>query len=146
MLISAAHRGLSVSAQTRLDRAVGAWIQRLQVVLINERHPALDGLDGEAREAFLANVAWHEWGHALSVVRCSREDRAAGQRLLDLAPEGVRQSIRRAGYAARDYTHEVIAETYALLMARRIRGHQDQPEWLNDEIYSLVRGVTGWSQ
>jgi hypothetical protein len=58
MLISAGHKGLSVSAQTRLDRAVGAWVQPLQVVLINERYPALDGLDSKAIEAFLANVAW----------------------------------------------------------------------------------------
>jgi hypothetical protein len=59
----------------------------------------------------LAHLAWHEWAHALSVERCSREDLAAGTRLLELAPPGVREVIRDAGYGSGDYTHEVIAET-----------------------------------
>jgi hypothetical protein len=93
----------------------------------------------------LARTAWHEWRHALSVARCSRDDVAAGTRLLGLAPAGIREGIRRAGYGSTDYTHELVAEIYALLMARRQRKASGRPPWLSDEIYSLVKRVTGWS-
>jgi len=93
----------------------------------------------------LARIAWHEWGHALSIARCSEEHVAAGVRLLQLAPDGIRNSIRSAGYGERQYTHEVIAETYALMMLRRLAGGSGQPSWLNDEIYELLTETTGWS-
>lgn len=89
-------------------------------------------------------TAWHEWGHALSVVRCSEEDRAAGRKLLDLAPTGLQESIRQAGYRSADYTHELVAETYALLLARRRRGATGRPSWLDGEIYNLVKRATDW--
>lgn len=91
-------------------------------------------------------MAWHEWAHALGVVRATADDVTAGLRPLDLAPYGVREGIRRAGYRRREYTGELIAETYALLMARRRRGETGQPPWLDDAIYELVRRVCGWSQ
>ncbi len=70
---------------------------------------------------------------------------AAGGRLLDLAPDGIREGIRGASYRSNDYTHELVAETYALLMARRRRKASGRPPWLDDEIYNLVKRVTGWS-
>jgi hypothetical protein len=98
----------------------------------------LGGLDASSREAFLAGVAWHEWGHALSVARCSQEDIADGSRLLGLAPAGIRESIRTADYRKSQYTHELIAEIYALLMARRLRGVYGQPLWLHHELQQLI--------
>lgn len=93
----------------------------------------------------MSRTAWHEWGHALGMARCSLEDVAAGDRLLDIAPRGVREGIRSSGYRATEYTHELVAETYALLMARRHRKRLGKPPWLDDEIYSLMKRVTGWS-
>jgi hypothetical protein len=92
----------------------------------------------------VAHIAWHEWGHALSLARCSPDDVAAGDKLLASAPEGISEGIRSAGYGAKNYMHEVVAETYALMMARRIRGHRDKPTWLDDKIYNLLKRVTGW--
>lgn len=117
----------------------------LRLLLIHGAHPKLAGLSPVSREQVIARLAWHEWGHALSVERCSPDDVANGSRLLALAPAGVREIIRTAGYRARDYTHEVIAETYALLMARRLREGSEQPPWLDDEIYKLLERVTEWS-
>ena len=77
--------------------------------------------------------------------RCTPEDVAAGSRLLAVAPLGVREGIRTAGYRAKDYTHEIVAETYALLMARRLRAGGEQPEWLDDQIYNLLTRVTEWT-
>lgn len=144
MLRSAGEKGLTPSKQASLDKALGAWIPELGTVLINAAHPALITLDSETYEAFIRRIAWHEWGHALSLARCSREDIAAGDRLLQLAPKGVREIIRDAGYRSKDYTHEIVAETYALMMARLVQGHTDKPRWLHNEIYNLLRRVTGW--
>jgi hypothetical protein len=97
-------------------------------------------------ERFVARLAWHEWGHALSVTRCSSDDVSAGSRLLEKCPPGVREDIRSAGYLPRSYTHEVIAEMYALLMERRVRGKSGQPPWLDNEIYKLLQRVTEWKR
>lgn len=142
---SAGYAGLTRAAKERLNPALGVWIQDLRIVVINATHPKLVGLDATAAEQFVAHLAWHEWGHALSIVRCSQQDIAAGRRLLKLSPAGVRESIRTAGYGPKSYTHEVIAETYALLMTRRLRGVSGQPPWLDDEIYNLMKRVTEWS-
>jgi hypothetical protein len=144
-LRSAGQRGLSATAQRRLDLALGVWLQGLRIILLDVGHPKLAGLDQATYEAFIMRTAWHDWGHALSVVRCSREDMADGRKLLDLAPTGVRESIRRAGYRSPDYTHELVAETYALLVARRRRGVAGRPSWLDSEIYDLLKRVTDWS-
>ncbi len=145
MLRSAGRPSLAPSTRAGLEVALGTWIPELRVLLINAGHPALAGLAPVAYEAFVANIAWHEWGHALSLARCSREDIAAGGRLLAQAPTGVRENIRGAGYRSQEYTHEIVAETYALMMARRVRGHRDKPIWLHDEIYKLLTRVTDWN-
>ena len=144
MLRSAGKQGLTPSKLASLDRALGAWIPELGTVLINAAHPALTTLDSVTYNAFIARIAWHEWGHALSLARCSREDIAAGGRLLEQAPEGIRKIIRDAGYGSKDYTHEIIAEAYALMMARLVQGRRDKPIWLHNEIYNLLTRVTGW--
>lgn len=115
-------------------------------MLINEAHPKLAGLDDPTREQFLSRLAWHEWAHALSIERCSHDDVDAGKRLLELAPPGIRDGIRAAGYRPSEYTHELIAEIYAVLMSRRLRRQGGRPEWLDDQIYNLVARVTGWSE
>jgi hypothetical protein len=144
-LRSAGSGSLGSTQRRELDRALGVWVRELRVVLINGAHPQLDGLDDQSLEAFLSHIAWHEWAHALSVVRCSADDVAAGKRLLALAPDGIRDRIRLGRYARKDLTHELVAESYALLMVRRLAGRGGRPSWLHEEIYDLVARVTGWS-
>jgi len=144
-LRSAGHPPLPDATRRELDDALGVWIPKLRIVLVDVGHPRLTDLDEKSREAFIAHIAWHEWGHALSVARCTPEDVSAGERLLDLAPAGVRDVIRAAAYRPRHYTHELVAETYALLIARRRRQASGRPPWLHDEIYKLMRRATGWS-
>ncbi len=67
-------------------------------------------------------------------------------RLLELAPEGVREIIRAARYRPREYTHEVVVEIYAMLIGRRHRDLVGRPEWLNDELYTLVMRVIEWTE
>lgn len=144
-LSSAGHPSLDPLAVEDLDRALGVWVPDLRIVLIDAGHEKLAGLDESTYEAFIARIAWHEWGHALGIVRCSTDDIAAGERLLELAPLGIREVIRRAGYRRSEYTHELVAEVYALLIARHRRGGVGKPSWLNEEIYELVKRVTGWA-
>jgi ureidoglycolate hydrolase len=69
------------------------------------------------------------------------------------SPTAQQPSITRTQYLSLDpnirhlETHPIadhavppqIAETYALLMARRIRGHRGKPAWLDEKIYNLYR-------
>jgi hypothetical protein len=146
LLRSAGCPGLRASNVLALHDAAGVWIAELRLVVINAAHHALENLDDASYEAMLARIAWHEWAHALSVVRATRDDVADGERLLALAPDGVAHVIRRGGYRRVEYTHELVAEIYALLMSRRRRGQRGQPGWLDNEIYDLVRRVSGWSE
>jgi hypothetical protein len=57
------------------------------------------------------------------------------------APEGIRERIRRGNYPRREHIHELIAETYALLMRERIEGRPGQPPWLPTEIYQLITRI-----
>lgn len=146
LLQTAGYAPLDRRARRGLDAAAGVWIAELRLVVINAAHRALANLDERTYEAMLARVAWHEWAHALSIVRATHDDISAGERLLARAPAGVVDFVRRGGYRRSDYTHELVAEIYALLMSRRRRGQTGQPAWLDDEIYELVRRVSGWSE
>lgn len=146
LLLSAGRGSLPKEEIARANDALALWVQELRVVLINGRHPAFDGLDRPTLTYDLSRVAWHEWGHALSIDRAGEEDIAAGQRYVALLPEGLAKLVRQAGYRRREYTHEVVAEIYAILMIWRRQGKTRRPPWLHLEVYELVRRVAGWNQ
>ncbi len=146
LLFSAGYASLSRNERLALDRAVGVWVQQLRVVVVDVGHGALSDLDDSSFEAMVARIAWHEWGHALGIVRTTAAEVRAGTYLLSLAPEGVQQNIRASGYREIEYTHELVAELYALLMSRRRRGQTGRPPWLDERLYELVGRVCGWSE
>ena len=146
LLRSAGHSLMTPADRCGLEHAVGVWIEQLRIVLVDAGHPALSDVDDPTFEMMLARIAWHEWGHALSVVRAESADIADGGRLLDIAPQGVGERIRRAGYRRSQYTHEIVADIYALLMSRRRRGETGKPPWLDDRIYQLVRRISAWNE
>jgi hypothetical protein len=82
------------------NKALGIWVPELRLVLINETHPQLENASAETREELITNVAWHEWGHALSVTG-PPHDLSEGDRLLAMAPAGIRERIRRGDYSRR---------------------------------------------
>jgi hypothetical protein len=143
LLRSAGCGSLSATEIAWANDALGLWVPRLRMVLINESHPALDGLDDSSLVYRLSRVAWHEWGHALSFDRIEEEDIAAGRHYVELLPEGF---VRGKGYRRREYTHEVVAEIYATLMAWRRQRKTEKPPWLHSEVYELVRRAVGWNQ
>jgi hypothetical protein len=145
LLRSAGYASLAARHRAGLEGAAGVWLQDLRIVVIDAGHEALRDLDDSTYEAMMARIAWHEWGHALSLARTAKDDVAAGGHLLGLAPEGIREIVRRSGYGRNEYTHELVAELYVLLMSRRRRGQTGQPPWLADELYRLLRTVSGWN-
>jgi hypothetical protein len=146
LLRSAGYDSLPAIEIAWASNALGLWVPELRVVLINESHPILKGLDDLTLAYQLSRVAWHEWGHALSFDRIGEEDIAAGAQYVDLLPKGVVRSIRHTGYPRREYTHEVVAEIYAMLLVRRRQGKIGRPPWLHSEVYELVRRAVGWHQ
>jgi len=137
---------LSAAKIAWVNDAIGLWVPELRVVLINESHPSFDGLDRATLIYDLSWAAWHEWGHALSCDHIGEEDIAAGRYYVGLLPKAFVRRIRHGGYRRREYTHEVIAEIYAMLMARRRKGNTGRPSWLHPEVYELVRRAVGWHQ
>jgi hypothetical protein len=146
-LLRSAGRGrLSAQEIARANAALGLWVPEVRVVLINDAHPAFDGLDPASLEWDLSRVAWHEWSHALSLDRATQSDIAAGEHYLQLAPQALQRLVRAAGYRRSEYTHEVVAEIYSMLILRRRLGQSGKPPWLHQEVYELVRRVAGWNQ
>jgi len=94
MLRSADCGPLPSSEIARANRAVALWVVHLRVVLVNERHQAFGGLDSASVAYNLSRVAWHEWGHALSLDRAEHGDIAAGERLLSI-PKEIYELVRR---------------------------------------------------
>ncbi len=81
-------------------------------------------------------------GHALSMYRADAEDVARGEELLALAPVGIAKNIRSGGYRRREIVHELVANLFALLMARRKAGGTGKPDWLEEQLWNLVTRTT----
>lgn len=143
---SAGYASFPPAELRRLDAAAGLWIPELRLVVINVAHSSFEELGRTSLEYALARVAWHEWGHALAFHQATESDVRAGSKFLELAPSPIAANIRSTGYGQREYTHEIVAEVYALVMARRRRGFTGRPPWLHEEIFELVRRVVGWNR
>lgn len=143
--LSAGHQEPDEATRRGLDLTLGTWVPDLRLILLDAGHPQYAGLNDTTYDFVLTRTAWHEWGHALSIDRSTREDVDASDELLSLAPEGLARAIRRAGYRRHQQTHELVAEIYASLMVRRSNGQTGKPKWLATEIWNLVRRVTGWN-
>jgi hypothetical protein len=135
------------------DRPLGVYTDDLRRSAGYASFPALELQRQDAAagiwirlEYAVARVAWHEWGHALAFHQATDQEIAAGHELLELVPESLAGNIRSADYRQREYTHEIVAEVYALLMIRCRQGAISRPPWLSEKVYELVRRVVGWSQ
>jgi len=130
-----------------LTRAVAVWLDRLRVVAFNAPllAEATQGLTRAARVAAITAVAWHEYGHALSLARSTRDQRRDGVRLLGLLPEGLAQSIDYpGGYRPGAVFDEVIATVYAALIRRVRREGYGCPDYLHDDVIQAFKEVIPW--
>ena len=132
----------------QLADAVAAWLPERRVVAYNGPlllH-ALDGLSAAARQTTVDNIAWHEYGHALSVTRASHELKRDGPRLVELLPPGLRNVIDFPGsYRPRQVFDEVIANVYALMIGRAIHDNDyGVPEFLHPDVFEAFATVVPW--
>lgn len=145
LLLSVGKEPMSTAEARSRNHAVGLWLPDIRHVLLNCAHPSLHGLDAKSYATALAFIAWHEWGHALAYTQADREDIAQGPMLLELLHPEMAENIRGAGYGQRQYTHEIVADIYAVLMARRRLGRVEMPTWLHPEIRDLIERVVPWT-
>lgn len=133
-----------------LAATLAAWLSELSVVVYNG--PLLGHVLGErtltssTRQAMIDNLAWHEYGHALSASLASREMKRDGPRLLELLPPGLRQAVDYpGGYRRGQVFDEVIANVYALLVSRAVH-HKDYglPTFLHPDVYDAFQAVVPW--
>ena len=131
-----------------LADAVAVWLPQRNVVAYNGPllTQALRDLTQSARQATIDSIAWHEYGHALSVTRASHEMRRDGPRLVELLPAGLRQAIDFPGaYGPRQVFDEVIANVYALMISRAVHhGEYGVPSFLDPDVYDAFQAVVTW--
>jgi phage tail protein X len=134
-------------AEAQLTDALAVWLHRLRVVAYNGRllTRALEAadLDASSAQTVIDNLAWHEYGHALSATRATHELRRNGPRLLDLLPPGLRGAIDYpGGYSRRQVFDEVIANVYPLLIARAVQlGEYGRPEFPHTAVFDAFQHV-----
>jgi hypothetical protein len=130
-----------------LDDVAATWLDGLRTVAFNARGltEAVRGLDGPTCRALLSGIAWHEYGHALSFTRATREHRNRGPELLALLPEGLRETIHYPGrYRTDQVFDEVIANVYALLVGRIHSDGYSCPSYLHPAVFSAFEEVIPW--
>jgi hypothetical protein len=130
--------------------AVAAWLPGRSVVAYNG--PLLELALGDAeltessRQMAVDNIAWHEYGHALSATLASPELKRQGPRLLELLPSGLRRAIDFPGtYRRAQVFDEVIANVYALMIGRAIQfDDYGVPGFLHRDVYDAFCAVVPW--
>lgn len=140
--------GEAPPAREAIADALAAWLPDRRVVAYNGvvLPRATAGVDDSTRQAVINNIAWHEYGHALSVARASPEMRQDGVRLLGLLPEGLKTTIDYPGsYRLRQVFDEVIANVYAMMVDRAVRsGDYGVPEFLHADVFGAFAVVVPW--
>jgi hypothetical protein len=133
-----------------VDGALAVWLQAVRVVAYNGplliAALDLDASNAEVHQPVVNNLAWHEYGHALSVTRSTSAHRADGVRLLGLLPPNMRQSISFPGeYRRYEVFDEVIAHVYPLMVGRAIRGDgYVAPDFLDPDVFDAFKEVIPW--
>lgn len=134
----------------QLEDAAAAWLEGVRVVAYNGAllRPALAvaSLDAASIQSVIDNLAWHEYGHALSATRATADLRSDGPRLLDLLPPGIRRAIDYpGGYARRQVFDEVIANVYPLMIGRAIQSNgYGAPPYLHSDVFAAFQQVVPW--
>lgn len=131
----------------QLANAAAVWLDGLRTVAFNAAllDQATAGLDEQHRRATIAAIAWHEYGHALSLTRATADQRKTGPRLFELLSQGLRDAIDYpGGYRQSELFDEIIAGVYTQLV-HRVRSHGYlPPESLHPEVFSAFKEVIPW--
>jgi hypothetical protein len=134
--------------EQHLRGALAVWLEDMRVVAFNGPllRTFLDGFDNATVQHWVNQIAWHEYGHALSATRAPDDARQQGPRLLELLPDGVRRAIDYPGsYSRRQVFDEVIANLYPMMLDRAVSlNDYGRPEFLHPDVYDAFRQVLPW--
>jgi hypothetical protein len=136
-------------ARAVLIGAAAVYLDELRTVAFNQPAllEAIKGLDATGRRQLVAPVAWHEYGHALSINCAKSEHRERGLELLALAPPGVQLSIDYPDrYRRKEVFDELIATVYAMLVGRVRTSGYGRPDYLHDDVFTVFKEVIPWPQ
>jgi phage tail protein X len=130
-----------------LQGAAATWLNELRTVAFNAPavlHVSRD-LDEPSRRTIVARIAWHEYGHALSVTRATHEHRKRGPELLALLPEGLQETIDYPGrYRTNQVFDEIVATIYSVIVGRVRDNGYFCPHYLHADIFDAFREVIPW--
>ena len=129
-----------------LRDAAGLWLPALRTAAFNGPflRAVTDGLDEASRREFVANVAWHEYGHALSLALSTADQRRRGSELLKLAPDVIQRQVGQHGYRSDEIFDELIAGVYALLVGGVPRYGYGLPRYLNKLLFDEFKEIIPW--
>lgn len=136
-------------AASAIVGAAAVWLHECHTVAFNAvaLRKAVRGLTAASRSHLISSVAWHEYGHALSVHHATAEHRRRGLELLELVPEAVREAIDYPNrYRKSQVFDELIAGLYALLVDDVRTSGYVQPDYLHDDVYAVFQEVVPWPQ
>lgn len=102
------------------------------------------GLDERSVQALIHPVAWHEYGHALSLLRSGYDQRARGPKLLTLLPDGLRNAIETDGYRRSEIFDEVVATVFAYMVGRIRDDGYGAPAFLDPDVFAAFQEVIPW--
>ncbi len=132
-----------------LQGAAATWLNELRTVAFNAPavlHVARE-LDESSRRTIVARIAWHEYGHALSLTRATREHRKRGPELLALLPEGLRETIDYPGrYRTSQVFDEIVATIYSVIVGRVRTDGYFRPAYLHADVFAAYQEVIPWPQ
>lgn len=88
-----------------LVNAAAVWLEGLRTVVFNGplMQAATAVLTDASRKQLVAYIAWHEYGHALSLTRSTHEQRKSGVRLFGLLSDG---------YGVPEFLHPEIVQAF----------------------------------
>lgn len=132
--------------RSQLENAAAVWLQERRTVAFNAPllEAALAGLNEPSLRVAIQSIAWHEYGHALSLMRSTSDHRAIGPRLLGVLTEGLRQAVGPDDYRPSEIFDEIVATLYTLMVSR-IRDHgYGAPDFLHPSLFEVFQEVIPW--
>jgi len=131
---------------SELKDAAAVWLQGHRTAAFNA--PLLQAMAAEvdvpSARAVIQYVAWHEYGHALSLTLATDELRAEGPALLRLLPERFQELVAADSYARSQVFDEIVATVYTVMIDRIRTDGYGAPDFIPPQVYAAFQEVIPW--
>jgi hypothetical protein len=131
---------------SRLKDAAAVWLQGHRTAAFNG--PLLQAMAAEvdvaSARAVIQYIAWHEYGHALSLTLATDELRAEGPALLELLPERFQELVGADSYARSQVFDEIVATVYTVMINRIRTDGYGAPDFIHPHVFAAFQEVIPW--